>query len=123
MVYGANLGVGPTNNDYIVVSKKHSDKEKKYAIPVEKKDSFIKQQKAQEYSDNFQGVVTLLGAAGAGVAASFLVKGTALKKAIVGGITTAVVGFAGLKIDKSIAKTVENKAFKSIGAQEISDQA
>ena len=79
MVYGANLGVGVTNNDYIVVSKKHSDKDKKYAIPAEKKDSFIKQQKAQKYSDNFQGVMTLIGAAGAGVAASFLVKGTALQ--------------------------------------------
>ena len=122
MVYGANLGVGPTNNDYIVVSKKHSDKEKKYAIPVEKKDSFIKQQKAQEYSDNFQGVMTLIGAAGAGVAASFLVKGTALQ-ALVGGLTTAAVGLAGIKVDKFIAKTVENKGFKSLGAQEISDQA
>lgn len=122
MVYGANLGVGQANNDYIVVSKKHSDKDKKYAIPAEKKDSFIKQQKAQEYSDNFQGVVTLIGAAGAGVAASFLVKGTALQ-ALVGGLTTAAVGLAGIKVDKFIAKTVENKGFKSLGAQEISDQA
>ena len=122
MVYGANLGVGVINNDYIVVSKKHSDKEKKYAIPAEKKDSFIKQQKAQEFSDNFQGVMTLIGAAGSGVAASCLVKGTALK-AIVGGLTTAVVGLAGIKIDKFIAKTAENKGFKSLGAQEISGQA
>ena len=122
MVYGANLGVGATNNDYIVVSKKHSDKDKKYAIPAEKKDSFIKQQKAQEYSDNFQGVMTLIGAAGAGVAASFLVKGTSLQ-ALVGGLTTAAVGLAGIKVDKFIAKTVENKGFKSLGAQEISDQA
>lgn len=122
MVYGANLGVGQANNDYIVVSKKHSDKDKKYAIPAEKKDSFIKQQKAQEYSDNFQGVMTLIGAAGAGVAASFLVKGTALQ-ALVGGLTTAAVGLAGIKVDKFIAKTVENKGFKSLGAQEISDQA
>ena len=122
MVYGANLGVGATNNDYIVVSKKHSDKDKKYAIPAEKKDSFIKQQKAQEYSDNFQGVMTLIGAAGAGVAASFLVKGTALK-ATVGLATAAVLGFAGHQLDKFIAKTVENKGFKSLGAQEISDQA
>lgn len=122
MVYGANLGVGATNNDYFVVSKKHSDKDKKYAIPAEKKDSFIKQQKAQEYSDNFQGVMTLIGAAGAGVAASFLVKGTALQ-ALVGGLTTAAVGLAGIKVDKFIAKTVENKGFKSLGAQEITDQA
>ena len=121
MVYGANLGVGQANNDYIVVSKKHSDKDKKYAIPAEKKDSFIKQQKAQEYSDNFQGVVTLIGAAGAGVAASFLVKGTALQ-ALVGGLTTAAVGLAGIKVDKYIAKTVENKGLKSLGAQENKDQ-
>lgn len=122
MVYGANLGVGVTNNDYIVVSKKHSDKEKKYAIPAEKKDSFIKQQKAQEYSDNFQSTVTLLSAAGLGFAASFLVKGTALK-ATVGLATAAVLGFAGHQLDKFIAKTAENKGFKLLGAQEITDQA
>ena len=122
MVYGANLGVGVTNNDYIVVSKKHSDKDKKYAIPAEKKDSFIKQQKAQEYSDNFQSTITTLGAAGIALAASFLVKGTALK-ATVGIATAAVLGFAGHQLDKFIAKTVENKGFKSLGAQEITDQA
>lgn len=122
MVYGANLGVGVTNNDYFVVSKKHSDKEKKYAIPAEKKDSFIKQQKAQEFSDNFQAAATLIGAAGGGVAASFLVKGTVLKT-IVGLATAAVLGFAGHQVDKFTAKTAENKGFKLLGAQEITDQA
>ena len=122
MVYGANLGVGATNNDYIVVSKKHSDKDKKYAIPAEKKDSFIKQQQAQEYSENLLCTITWWGAAGRALAASFLVKGTALK-ATVGIATAAVLGFAGHQLDKFIAKTAENKGFKLLGAQEITDQA
>lgn len=122
MVYGTNLGVGSTNNDYFVVSKKYSDKGKQYAIPAEKKYSYIKQQQAQKYSDNLQSSITTLSAAGIGIAVSFLVKGTALK-ATVGLATAAVLGFAGHQVDKFIAKTAENKGFKSLGAQEIPDQA
>ena len=122
MVYGADLAVGLTNNDYIVVSKKYSDKGKQYAILAEKKDDFIKQQKAQAFRDKFQTTTTTLGAAWIGFAASFLVKGTALK-ATVGLATCAVLGFLGYQADKFLAKTAENKAFKSLGAQEIPDQA
>lgn len=122
MVYGADLGVGQANNDYFVVSKKYSDKGKQYAIPAEKKDSYIKQQKAQAFSDKFQTTITTLGAAWIGFAASFLVKGTALKTTV-GLATGAGLAFLGYQADKFLAKRAENKGFKSLGAQEITDQA
>ncbi len=123
MVYGANLGVGSANNDYIVVSKKHSDKGKQFVIPADKKDSFNKQKLGQEFNENLQKSITVIAAFNIGTIVSCLTKGTATRKTAIGLATALVLWFAGHQVDKSMLKRAENEVFKSVDAQEISNQA
>lgn len=123
MVYGANLGVEPTNNDYIVVLKKYSDKGKQFVIPADKKDSFYKQKLGQEFNENIQKAITVIAAFNIGTIVSCLTKGTAIRKNAIGLATASALWFVGHQVDKYTLKRTENKAFKSFGAQEISNQA
>ncbi len=123
MVYGANLGVEPTNNDYIVVSKKYSDKGKQFVIPADKKDSFYKQKLGQEFNENIQKAITVIAAFNIGIIVSCLTKGTAIRKNAIGLATASALWFVGHQVDKSMLKRAENEVFKSVDAQEISNQA